>query len=82
MNEKWEAINNLITIGLNNKNGLEWEMLVGLYADEKRDMHRGGYIGSFVDGKFIPSKVSDGYEYKCIWTTNGNVIFFRREVKI
>ena len=74
----WEAINHLITLGLNNTDGLLWKFEVGIYCDDSRTSVRGMPIGYFTGKGFMGNPKDKEYIYKCVFTTDEFVIFFRK----
>ena len=77
-NRSWEAINHLIHLSLNNTDGLLWKFEVGIYCDESRTSIRGMPIGFIVGEGFVTNPGDKEFIYKCVFTTDGFVIFFRK----
>ncbi len=77
-NRSWEAINHLIRLGLNNTDGLLWKFEVGIYSNDSRKAVRGMPIGFFIGEGFVSNPLDKEYKYKCVFTTDGFVIFFRK----
>ena len=78
---EWEPITHRISPGLNNSNGLEWELEFSLFTDDERTAIRGMPIGFMHGGKFVPNKNETDHYYKVLWTTNGKMMFFRKPMK-
>jgi len=77
-NKRWEAINHLINLGLNNTDGLLWKFEVGTYCDDSRTSVRGMPIGFMTGEGFVSNPRDKEYIYKLVYTTDGYVIFFRK----
>ena len=75
---KWEAINHLIWLGLNNTDGLLWKFEVGIYHDDSRKTGRGMPIGFMTGDGFVSNPNDKEYIYKLVYTHDGFCMFFRR----
>lgn len=75
---EWVPITHLISLGMNNHDGLIWDMIVSRYTDETRVGVRGKPIG-FIDGDGFHSNEDDKDRiYKMLFTTEGHVMFFEK----
>lgn len=74
----WEIINDIVRIGLDNRDGVCATIEFGIYTDKEKKMVRGMPIGWMKNGKFVPNENDSTYTYKMISTEEGNVIIMRR----
>lgn len=74
----WQPMTNLVRIGLNNKDGLCWNIEVQRYVDETREGLRGMPIGYIDAGGFHSNEDDKDRIYKMVFTSDGYVMFFEK----
>ncbi len=75
---EWIPITHLVSIGMDNSNGLLWKIYVSRYLDETRTSVRGMDIGHIdADGFHTNERDSDRI-YMMKFTSEGEVMFFEK----